>query len=1312
MGRGSHKGHGGKSGKQDERLVRNEDLDARYNATPASTSTNATHFLFCLSLYIRELVSPNKEFLNTTECFIKFSKYLSWLLRFGKELLHPQSLSLTLHELFHFGQFTKHVNTCRTFIDQDPHNIFGDSHTVEVFNECKRCNINIDSMRWFIPFATVVWHNSKGRISFSVLNTDLVREPLATEWCTTDMTVNQILEKIRHNGANGGYKQNNIFFRAQSGHGGLREEQRPGVPYDFRHNILIHKTEAHRWKQMTRSTDRFLRCQGRDIHFVPIQVLLTDPDMLRQYGGRVLMYNMNVQRTVEAFRSARETPNGYILVSENIPLQAIEAVFDLDSNTWAVAYEPETRDRQRIIDEGIEESMHILNYYSAVVHRQEMILGDLPAAHKQVLRDIERHYREHLRYPAAVPPGATAGTTASIERASAARDEAIDTLVHEVFEKTKAEKQRIEAKAMPKDHPVPAAPTTGTPPTSHKGPPTVVLEQRAKEAAAKEKVKPPPKKLIEQLQQRPSADTPAKASQEPAKATTETPVRLMPKQPKHPPPPKRPADTTAQSASTTAKKVKQEEVPTPPAARRLSQNKIPSAPSTPTAIPPQPTRPAPSPPSRAGPMKPDDVPEPPRPPQHARSRTPAPPNPPRSRTPAPPDPPARAHQPKPPKHPPPPRARTDPYMEIPTPPAPTYSERRRSDTTDRREPLPRQRLVEEDEHDLPDFELRFNETADLSQYIETMNQISETAPDPAEERAIRNRVWRSIVELVDRGVSTGSRQLDRIIRSGIDSIDLTEDVYDIDYIPTPEEHFFRQDPGEQGKIFRPRLMISMTDEEFSIQKLIQLRDLGRNVLAGRAVCRDHVLNNSMEYHNVSTYYLAIVVLNLGNIMRQPRFANRKRFPSEIRNNPERLREHLVLPYLVVNNPGHIITLCESFDFSLFHNLCVEYNIIGVQCMSTKRQHASPPISIFLKSTQGMVEVLHHFDVSKDTGSQSDGWLLHGVIARCVFGPQSHKIDEYTRERTERRYTGEDVSTFAFFDESRYSTHGLKNVRTNPDQLDNIEASYDDVVDESYFTTSGFTDQYVQRLGLGEIRVLCLHINSYAFRHSLNTIRRYLRLIFSKALFEQVDFITGDFNLFLNRQFSTDTGGSIYGGLVVEVLEDAVRALNQHFLHKVTFNVSSSTPAAEVYDFLEHGNVNANMDCMACISLFYNKQQFKQERPAPLIENRRFAHDYMHNIAERPRQLSNYDLCLGQTDGDWHRPLIVRVHAFHYKNKRTRSSTSQWNRQEAAWRRQERIEHGRGSYGRHTGWYEQRNEDTGPYARSSGSGYPGWYGGEY
>ena len=546
-----------------------------------------------------------------------------------------------------------------------------------------------------------------------------------------------------------------------------------------------------------------------------------------------------------------------------------------------------------------------------------------------------------------------------------------------------------------------------------------------------------------------------------------------------------------------------------------------------------------------------------------------------------------------------------------------------------------------------------------------------------------------------------------MIISGIESVDLTEDTYDIDYVPTPEEHFLRQDPGEQGKIFRPRLMISMTDDEFSIEILMLLRDLGRNVLAGRAVCRDHILNNSMEYHNVSTYYISVVVLNLGNILRQPWFANNKHFPSEIRKNPAKLCENLVLPYLVVNNPGHIITLCESFDFTLFRNLCIEYNVIGIQCMSDKRM-ASPPIAIFVKSTHGMVEVLHHWDASKETGAQTDGWLLHAVIARCIFGPKTHHIDQYARERTESRYTGEDATSFSFYGDSRYCAHGIKNITTEEDQLDDAEESYDELARESSYATSGFSDQYVQRLGLSEIRILNLHINSYAFHHAINKIRQYLRLIFAKALLAQVDFITGDFNLFCNRQFSTDLGGSIYGGLVIEVLEDAVKEMNRHLLHRITYNVSSSTPAKEVFEFMEHGNVNANLDCMLCISLFYNKQLSEKERPPTLVPDRELAHDYLHNILERPRQLSNYDLCLRQTDCDWHRPLIVRVHAFHLRNLRTRSSASQQNRQAAAWRRQERSD--QGSYGRDTGGFYR--EDTGPYSRSSGSNFPGWYGGEY
>ena len=89
---------------------------------------------------MRRFIEPTEQYLHTTECFLKFSKFMTWILRHGTELLHD-SLSLTLHELFHFDEFLRHMHRCRSFINTDPHNIFGDSGTTEIFNECKKHNM-------------------------------------------------------------------------------------------------------------------------------------------------------------------------------------------------------------------------------------------------------------------------------------------------------------------------------------------------------------------------------------------------------------------------------------------------------------------------------------------------------------------------------------------------------------------------------------------------------------------------------------------------------------------------------------------------------------------------------------------------------------------------------------------------------------------------------------------------------------------------------------------------------------------------------------------------------------------------------------------------------------------------------------------------------------------------------------------------------------------------------------------------------------------------------------------------------------------
>ena len=103
------------------------------------------------------------------------------------------------------------------------------------------------------------------------MNDEQIREPYDTEWFATSMDDNDVDEFLRQSGT---YRTTNVFYRAQSGHSTLKEEQRArlGPPYDFRHNILMHKTTADKWNQMKSSRgSRKLEARGRDVHLVPVE---------------------------------------------------------------------------------------------------------------------------------------------------------------------------------------------------------------------------------------------------------------------------------------------------------------------------------------------------------------------------------------------------------------------------------------------------------------------------------------------------------------------------------------------------------------------------------------------------------------------------------------------------------------------------------------------------------------------------------------------------------------------------------------------------------------------------------------------------------------------------------------------------------------------------------------------------------------------------------------------------------------------------------------------------------------------------------
>ena len=1079
----------------------------------------------------------------------------------------------------------------------------------------------------------------------------------------------EMFDHIRHNGV---IRGTNIFFRAQSGHSNIRRSQRPGVEYDFRHNFLMHKTTARKFEDIKES--RALKVMGgRDIHLVPVEFLYHDPEMLRQYGERVILLNLHEEETRKALKTARETPNGYILLNEDVPMECFEAVYALEKTQWEFPFSPTSAPRHSQKN-GLDDAQALCSYFSRCYNIARPVrFEDLEVSFRERIVEIGQHYEQNLRHTGVfgdVPASASAETPAQKLERRRDKTKLIDNVVQDLTEAVQEEaKKKIQPKEMPKPK--------RDPPELPKG-----VEE------GKKTTKPPPLCATGKL-------PPPQFRTE--QHTTDTTVKSEPKHPEGPPPPpKRPAPS--RPVIQEEKKIKTEITGGEPSSSSSARRPpFPIPPPAPVKQPREPNYPPPS------------------------------------------------HGPKQPNYPPP---GVENFPDLPTPPAPPLRSRPRinvlgdfyrkmteSDTPDVRTPLPRHRPEqphEEDGREREAFDLEYHDNSDLDAYVAVMNEIEHIVPDSYEAKRKRAVVWDRLAYLAESGVTTGSRLLDRMIAQGRDSIEIAQYTYFSRTVPTPAQHFMRQDPGEAGSMIRPHLMMKIEDDEFNWDVLDALRDLGRNCLAGRSVLSDHPRNSSTEEHNVDTYYIALTVLNLGRINRIPHFAGKKRYGREIRDSPRLIKEKLVLPHVVLNNPGHIITLCESFDFTEYNDLCIEYGTIGIQCMSDKPD-GSPPLACFVKSPHGMIEVLHHWDTSKNTGSKTDMWLIHGVIFLVTFGPRTHDIHPGTRERQEHRYTGEPIDFYSIVHEDRRNMHGVITVETQANDLDSIE-TYREIIDNRDPPVRGYPESYVTRMGLAEYRVLVMHINSYAYHHSRQRIRQDLRAIFSKALQCMVDFICGDFNQFANRQFSKETGGSIFGGIVLEVLEDAIRALNQQLWREymVTFNISSSSAPQDVYDSV-FANTHGDIDCMVCISLFYNKQKSHIERPPILLNEYTMSHDYIHSVSERPRQLTVYDLCLRFSDTDWHSPLLVRVNSHALKNKRTRGPDAQFNRVQryrqrqqdqqnwqdwqGDWNQQSRY------YGEEDDWYQHSRyygEREGPYTSQSSSSnwrprhqqqyWEGWYGG--
>ena len=76
-----------------------------------------------------------------------------------------------------------------------------------------------------------------------------------------------------------------------------------------------------------------------------------------------------------------------------------------------------------------------------------------------------------------------------------------------------------------------------------------------------------------------------------------------------------------------------------------------------------------------------------------------------------------------------------------------------------------------------------------------LNILFQIHTEAKRKRAV---VWDRLAYLAESGVTTGSRLLDRMIAQGRDSIEIAQYTYFSRTVPTPAQHFERQDPGEAG----------------------------------------------------------------------------------------------------------------------------------------------------------------------------------------------------------------------------------------------------------------------------------------------------------------------------------------------------------------------------------------------------------------------------------------------------------------------------------------------------------------------------------
>eukprot|EP00435_Cladocopium_sp_Y103_P042316 s894_g11.t1 len=208
--------------------------------------------------------------------------------------------------------------------------------------------------------------------------------------------------------------------------------------------------------------------------------------------------------------------------------------------------------------------------------------------------------------------------------------------------------------------------------------------------------------------------------------------------------------------------------------------------------------------------------------------------------------------------------------------------------------------------------------------------------------------------------------------------------------------------------------------------------------------------------------------------------------------------------------------------------------------------------------------------------------------------------------------------------------------------------------------TGITGRDVFRLALSEVSIGVFHMSSFGWRSGYHEGCENWVKFLTAAIAAQTDYITGDGNVFAQRNFKQ----------------------------------------AAHTDF-KSCDTNINADCMIMISLSYGKQsQVSLTRSASqtatadgVVVGSAFSDEVLLTDSERPKYLQNIDLGLKDSDEAAHSPLVVVSKLHGQRNLRTRSDQSDQRRKDKRYGRPERPR-GRAQYDDD----EEEEEENDPVGR--------------